>query len=209
MTGGGCERYLTDLQNFLEFATSLNDRDRGGAIKTNAYDDKVHGRGWDLDESERKNMMKKALWDLVTTGNESKVRTDVSTVDDIHHRRLNFIDSLDELLQAELSVVIWLCPRIPKDHTRRGLGIKIRASLDEETGVGGLSEVPDFGMRFTSYAYSLGRQGPRVLSSFERKRGRKIRQNAVPHLALLVLRDDAPLISFQFPPDSPFWCSNL
>jgi hypothetical protein len=31
---------------------------------------------------------------------EMKVRTDGSTVDDIHHRRLNFIYNLDELLQA-------------------------------------------------------------------------------------------------------------
>jgi hypothetical protein len=110
----------------------------GGAIKTNTYDDKVHGRGWGLDESERKNMMKKALWgslapdcmcigsgpcrfcaaallilhSILTVCNITvqswlqlemkvpKVRTDVSTVDDIHRRRLNFIYSLDELLQA-------------------------------------------------------------------------------------------------------------
>lgn len=55
----GCERYLTDLQIFLRFSTSLNDRDRGGAMKTNTYDDKVHGRGWGFDESERKKHDKK------------------------------------------------------------------------------------------------------------------------------------------------------
>lgn len=31
-------------------------------MKTNTYDDKVHGRGWGFDESERKKHDKKKIW---------------------------------------------------------------------------------------------------------------------------------------------------
>ncbi|KAG2006664.1 hypothetical protein GB937_008542, partial [Aspergillus fischeri] len=191
----GCERYLTDLQNFLRFSASSNDRDTGGAIKTNTYDDKVHGRGWGLDESERKNMMGKDIWGSLAP------------------------DCMCVVCNITVRGWLQLEMRFSYLPSGRGLGIKIRASLDEKIGVGGLSEVRDFGMHFTPYvpatarylqAYSLGRQGPRVLSVLKEREEEKIRQNAVPHMALLVLRDDAPLISFQFPPPgSPSWCSNL
>jgi hypothetical protein len=59
-----------------------------------------------------------------------------------------------------LCIAELLCCSFSNLPSRKGLGIKIRASLDEEIGVGGLSEVPDVGMHFTPYVSVVVNPGP-------------------------------------------------